>query len=351
MSIENSVENSKNLGLTGLADDIDFRDQTVFITGAASGIGAATATMIHQFGGHIIALDIQENALASLSDKFNGERISTIPFDLSETDPKAYKALAEKIVSESSSGKVDAFIMSAGVVQLTKGFGLRGNPAWEFQKLNQINAMSNADIFRELANDLSDDARIVMVSSPVVSRPDFKTPGYAISKRLMEAVTKQMIGDLKEDKPNVTVTGFVAPPVQNFLRADLKPHEPMHAHPHGEDIAELPVRLASRSVLREHHSQAIVMGYAVLRQHDTTPDGRAYDYMPRGEHGGFLYNIRTREIDTAGGDLGDFIDQWDTVTSRQLQDLGETPEMNESVSLKDVYKAPDHVAQHRTLEI
>ena len=348
MDLENRIESSKNLGLTGLASDLDFRNQAVFITGAASGIGEATATMIHQFGGHIIALDIQDDKLAELSDKFGAERISTIPFDLSETNPNAYKKLAEQIISASPSGHVDAFIMSAGVVQLTKGLGLRGNPAWEFQKLNQINAMSNADIFRELADHLSNDARIVMVSSPIVSRQDFKTPGYAMSKGLMEDVTKQMMGDLVIDKPDVRVTGFVAPPVQNFLRTDLKPDEPMHAHPHGEDVAELPARLASRSVLKDHHGQAIIMGYSSLREHGKTPDGHDFDYMPRGERGGFLYNIRTREIATGGGDLGEFIAPWDTVTSRQLQGLGDTPKMDETIALQDVYKPPAHIAKLRS---
>lgn len=347
MNLKKRITLSETIGLTSISSDMDFRDQTVLITGAASGIGEATATMIHQFGGHIIALDIQEDNLKKLSEKFKGKRISTIPFDLSETDPDAYKELAEQVIEASPSGQVDAFIMSAGVVQLTKGLGIRGTPSWEFEKLNQINALSNADIFRELADYMSDDARIVAVSSPIVSRPDFKTPGYAISKGLMEATIKQMIGDLAQDKPNITVTAYVAPPVQSFLRTDLKPNEPMHAHPDSEDVAELPARLAARSVLKEHHGQAIAMGYSILRKTDQTPSGDTFDYMPRGQDNGFIYMLRTREIATSGGDLGEVFGLWETSTSRVLQGLGKTPDMDTSISLSDIYKPPEHIAKIR----
>jgi len=186
-----------------------------------------------------------------------------------------------------------------------------------------------------------------MTSSPIVGRADVTTPGYAMSKALMEDVTNQMIADLAGT--NAIVTGYVPPPVQNFLRADLKPNEPMHAHPHGADIAELPARLASRTIKPSFDGAVMAMGYDHLRRKDgLTPSGKAFDYMPRNSNtNGFVYELRTRLIAAGGGDLGTPLQMWDTDSSRALQGLGKTPDMDAGVSLKDVYKAPDHIAQHR----
>ncbi len=347
MKPSDSIALSKSTGLTDIAPDMDFRGQTVLVTGGADGIGAAKVRALHHLGAHVIALDIQEEKLRSVAAELGNDRITTITFDLSQTDDKAYEVLGREIVAASPSGKIDAYIMNAGVVKLSNGKGVSGVSAEEFRTLMQINAQSHADIFRKIADYLTDDARILVTSSPIVSRSDVNTPGYAISKGALEAFANNIAGELKDTEKKVV--GYVPPPVQNFLRTDLKPNEPLHAHPHGEDIVELPLRLASRGVKDEFNGKVIAMGYDHLRHKDgKTPDGKAFDYMPRDpKTNGFLYDLRTRPFASGGGDGGDELKRWDTDSSRQIQGLGLTPDMETDKSLDGVYETPEHVSKHR----
>ena len=353
-AIENSkasIALSKKVGLKVVAPDMDFNNQTVLVTGGADGIGAEKVRAFHHLGAHVIVLDIQEDKLDALKEDLDDKRITTIPFDLSETDEAAYENLGKKIISSSPSGKIDAYMMHAGVVKLSDGKGVSGTSGLEFRTMMQINAGSHADIFRAIKDDLADDARIVLTSSPIVGRADVNTPAYAVSKAALEDYANNIAAEFVGT--NRKVTGYVAPPVQSFLRTDLKPNEPLHAHPHGEDIIELPLRLASRSVSDRFNSQVIAMGYDHLRHKDgQNADGTTFDYMPRDpETNGFLYDLRVRPMAFGGGDGGKKLRRWDTNSCRRIFGLGTTPDMQEGKALGEIYTAPAHVAQFRKPEL
>ncbi len=351
MKTSKSIALSKKSGLTAISPDTDFRNQTVLITGGGDGIGASEARFLHQMGAHIIALDIQEKKLEALKEDLGHDRITTIVFDLSQTDEQAYKTLGQTIAAAAPNGKIDAYIMSAGVVKLTNGKGVSGISAHELRTMTQINAYSHADIFREIAGNLAEDARIVVTSSPIVGRSDINPPAYAISKGTLEAIANNIAGELAGT--NKKVIGFVPPPVQNFLRKDLKPHEPYYAHPEGPDIAELPARLASKNLRAEFNGKVIAMAYDHLRQKDAkTPDGHSFDFMPRDKAtNGFIYDLRIRDFATTGGDSGIDFQQWDTSSSREIQGLGKTPDMEIDKGLDEIYDTPAHVSQFRAPDI
>lgn len=342
-----SIALSKRIGLKVIAPDMDFNNQTVLVTGGADGIGADQVRAFHHLGAHVIALDIQTDKLKALKFDLGHTRITTITFDLSQTDEAAYHKLGEEIISASPSGKIDAYMMHAGVVKLSDNTGVSGTSAKEFRTMMQINAGSHADIFRAIADNLADDARIVLTSSPIVGRADTNTPAYAISKAALEGFANNIAAEFKGTAKKVT--GFVAPPFQSFLRTDLKPNEPLHAHPQGKDIVELPVRLASRSVSDRFNSKVIVMGYDHLRQNDgQNPDGTSFDYMPRDPRtNGYIYDLRARPLAMGGGDTGRKLRQWDTDSCRKIFGMGRTPDMEVGQTLGEIYKTPDHVKKFR----
>ncbi|HEY8191312.1 MAG TPA: SDR family oxidoreductase [Alphaproteobacteria bacterium] len=349
-----AVALSRTTGLVEIAPEIDFSGQTVLVTGAADGIGAALASALCFFGAHVVALDVQREKLENLRLELGDDCLSTIPFDLSETDPAVYMALADKIVSSSPSGKIDAYVMNAGVVKLLdikKHNTVANTPAVEFMKLAQINAHSHAEIYKTLRDHFADNARIVVTSSPIVGRADPKTAAYSVTKGMLESYANNIAAELKGT--GLILTGYVPPPVQNFLRTDLKPKEPLYAHPHGLDIAELPLRLAAPSVKVEFNGKVIAFGYENqgdrLRQKATLADGTGYDFMPRDpSDNGFIYDLRIRSIGQGGGDDGAlFRANYSTDSLRRIMGLGRTPDMAVGQAIDSVYRAPDHVRQFR----
>lgn len=86
-----------------------FNDKVVVVTGAASGIGKATAEAFHAEGAQLLATDLDPKALAALVDQLPG--IDSIAGDI--TDPKTSERI-EAHIKERAQG-LDVLINCAGL--------------------------------------------------------------------------------------------------------------------------------------------------------------------------------------------------------------------------------------------
>ena len=88
------------------------RGQTVFITGAASGLGAALASTLARAGADIVATDIRLEALTDAAARLRelGVRVHTIGFDVA--DPAASRRAVEEAVD--TMGRLDVLVNNAG---------------------------------------------------------------------------------------------------------------------------------------------------------------------------------------------------------------------------------------------
>ncbi|MEM7601039.1 MAG: SDR family oxidoreductase [Verrucomicrobiota bacterium] len=95
--------------------NISLKDQHAVVVGGARGIGAAIVEAFLEAGAKVTVIDLDEPALASLSNA-NPEALTTIPADI--TDEEALKRIAE-------SQPVDHLICAAAI-----GSGKAGFPFW-----------------------------------------------------------------------------------------------------------------------------------------------------------------------------------------------------------------------------
>ena len=86
-----------------------FHNKTVVVTGAASGIGRATALLFAAEGAKVYAADIDEAGLAQTAAESNGE-VHTVRCDVCNTED--IKALMDRAAAET--GGIDALFNNAG---------------------------------------------------------------------------------------------------------------------------------------------------------------------------------------------------------------------------------------------
>lgn len=87
---------------------IDLADQVAVVTGAASGIGLATATALAELGATVIALDLDLAGAQAVAARVGGAAKA-----LNVTDAAAWQGVAEWI--EAEFGRLDILVNSAGV--------------------------------------------------------------------------------------------------------------------------------------------------------------------------------------------------------------------------------------------
>ena len=131
--------------------------KTVLITGAASGIGKATALLCAQMGATTILVDLNEEGLNNTRTEIdNSEGCSIYPLNL--TDDAAVAAFIGSIP------KLDGVVSNAGIV---KSLLAKFNEKEDMEKIFQINTFSHINLIQELIKKkrINKGASIVMTSS------------------------------------------------------------------------------------------------------------------------------------------------------------------------------------------
>lgn len=86
---------------------------TVIVTGAAGGIGAATARLLASAGARVALTDLDREPLARLAAELAGDGGHVVAEAIDATDPGAFAALRDRTVAEL--GPVDGLVNCAGV--------------------------------------------------------------------------------------------------------------------------------------------------------------------------------------------------------------------------------------------
>lgn len=129
--------------------------RVALVTGAASGIGRATAELISDEGGSAVAVDVDEEALGWAS---TCDRVVTLAGDI--TDPAVNDAAVALAVN--TFGRLDGVVLNAGV---SMSGDLLTLPIEEFDRVMNVNVRAIVLGIRSAATALGPDGAIAVTAS------------------------------------------------------------------------------------------------------------------------------------------------------------------------------------------
>ncbi len=177
---------------------MDIAQHVFIVTGAASGLGAATARRLAAAGARVVLADVQD--AQALADEIGGRYLRT---DVThEADASAAVDAAQQL------GSVRGLINCAGVAPAQRTLGKQGPHALElFARTVQINLIGSFNMARLAAAaiatqpPLADGERGVIVNTASVAAYDGQIgqAAYAASKAGIVGLTLPMARDLARD--------------------------------------------------------------------------------------------------------------------------------------------------------
>jgi NAD(P)-dependent dehydrogenase (short-subunit alcohol dehydrogenase family) len=227
--------------------------KTALITGAASGIGAACATIFRAEGARLAGVDLNAEAMESLGDALE------IRQALDVTDKAAVDAMIDSIAS--TFGQIDILINSAGITARNVPKEWSWDQIW--QKVMDVNVkgtlLASAAVM-DLQRKQQRGGSIVNFSSIYgqVARPALLSTGgipdpYTHSKGAVLQMTRDlaMSGAADNIRVNALCPGFIETPMTSGLRQDNEMNQGLvELHPMGrlgtaDEVARCALFLAS----------------------------------------------------------------------------------------------------------
>lgn len=191
---------------------MNFRNKTVIITGAAIGIGKATALEFARLGANVCIIDINKENLNSVENEILklGTNVSSYTVDVS--NEIAVRETVENIISKYS--KVDILINNAGIWRIyDKTFIETESNSWK--KFFDVNVFGTFYFTHAvLPNMLKNKyGRIINIGSVAGTYGNAKMAVYSATKGAIRSFTKALAKEVAED--GITVNNIVLGNVKN----------------------------------------------------------------------------------------------------------------------------------------
>lgn len=230
--------------------DLTFENKAVIVTGAASGLGRATALKLAEAGASLWLVDVNEAGLAetaALLAAFGGE-VGTMQADLS--DPE----VCRNVVSQAFErfGRLDALCNIAGLIYLANTPDM---PFDQFQRTMNVN-LSAPFLLSQAAipHLLETNGAIVNVASSAAYIGEAYAAAYCATKWGIVGMTKAMAMEFQKKQIRINAVapgGMITNIAANFVPPEncdfelLKRFSGMRGTVPVEDVADLIVLLAS----------------------------------------------------------------------------------------------------------
>ncbi|XP_052744285.1 3-oxoacyl-[acyl-carrier-protein] reductase FabG-like [Bicyclus anynana] len=175
---------------------MDFNDKVVLITGASSGMGAATAIHFSKLSASLALVGRKENNLKRIAlycEKAKGIKPLSIVADV--TDDTALERIVQETIDYF--GKIDVLINNAGMIAMG---GLKTSDVDTYDKIMAVNMRAVFQLTKLFTPHLIESKGcIVNVSSILGSKVTTQCLSYSLSKAALDQFTKCVALELAAD--------------------------------------------------------------------------------------------------------------------------------------------------------
>lgn len=195
---------------------IDLSGKKAFVTGCASGIGAATAKLLAEAGAYVIASDINADGVAATVDAIHAAGGQGEAHVLDVCDPAAIIALADLITAKH--GAMDNIVNVAG---WDKGQPFMENTPEFIELIVQLNYLGQVRVCKAFLPAMIEAGRgsIVNVASDAGRVGSSGETVYAGAKGGVIAFSKSLAREMA--RSGITVNSVAPGPTETALLADM----------------------------------------------------------------------------------------------------------------------------------
>ncbi|MFJ3403827.1 SDR family oxidoreductase [Promicromonospora sp. NPDC090134] len=219
--------------------------KTVLITGASSGIGAATARRMATLGHHVVIGARRTDRLTALADELRSDGATVTPVELDVTSIESMRSFTEAALAEH--GRIDVLVNNAGVMPLAPIADLR---IAEWEQMIDVNLRGVLYGIAAVLPQMREQGggHIVNLSSVSGHRVDPTAAVYSATKFAVAALSE----GLRQESQDIRVT-VVSP---GFTRSELTDHG-------GATEARAAARAAAEELAIPASSVADAIAYAI----------------------------------------------------------------------------------------
>lgn len=189
-----------------MTNPLKLENRRYLVTGAASGIGRATAVYLSQLGARLLLADINKEELEKTQYLCNSQD-TIIYVDLTETEQ-----LRANILSDvEQNGKLNGFVHCAGLPYIAPLKAISEETTLKIFKINTYAGLELAKLFVNKKVYSGEHGSIVFISSVYGLVGSAANVGYAMTKGAIQSITKALAIELapKKIRVNCIAPGFV----------------------------------------------------------------------------------------------------------------------------------------------
>ncbi|WP_396902098.1 short-chain dehydrogenase/reductase [Mycolicibacterium sp.] len=189
-------------GRLHLGNRSDLTDKVVLVTGAAAGIGEATARLLVTEGAQVALLDRDERAVQGVAASLSGRAAA---FVADVCDPAAVAEATSRVVDHF--GGIDVVVANAGIVGPVATFATMEAEA--FERVIEVNVLGAARTVRAaLPSIVERNGYVLVIASAAAAIPTPTISAYGVSKAGAEALGRSLRMELTETGATAGVAYF-----------------------------------------------------------------------------------------------------------------------------------------------